>query len=211
MRSVLGIRDILVRIRIPGSVTLTNGSGSGSSWIRLLSSWILRTKKIFFKFFITCPKAHHLQSKKLNFVLKFCFKYFFAGIISVPSTHFWEKGRIRIRIRTSDLLILIRKAQKHSNPADPVPQHKMRWWNLRPRRKVTLLACLSVIIRTSLGLSGMGGRTCRSGQLWEKASPEGQIKCQVCRFRSQGQQTRRQAVYFSRFNRTAGDCQEINN
>jgi hypothetical protein len=28
-RTVLGIRDILVRIRIPGSVPLTNGSGSG--------------------------------------------------------------------------------------------------------------------------------------------------------------------------------------
>jgi hypothetical protein len=28
--SVLGIRDILVRIRIPESVPLTNGSGSGS-------------------------------------------------------------------------------------------------------------------------------------------------------------------------------------
>ncbi len=29
-QAVLGIRDILVRIRIPGSVPLTNGSGSGS-------------------------------------------------------------------------------------------------------------------------------------------------------------------------------------
>jgi hypothetical protein len=29
-KPVLGIRDILVRIRIPGSVPLTNGSGPGS-------------------------------------------------------------------------------------------------------------------------------------------------------------------------------------
>jgi hypothetical protein len=29
LKSVLGIRDILVRIRIPGSVPLTVGSGSG--------------------------------------------------------------------------------------------------------------------------------------------------------------------------------------
>jgi hypothetical protein len=54
-------------------------------------------KKIKF-FLITCPHAHHLQSNKIKFLLKFCLEKFdFAGIISVRSTHLWEKGRIRVR------------------------------------------------------------------------------------------------------------------
>jgi hypothetical protein len=82
---MLGIRDILVRIRIPGFVPLTHGSGTGSD-----SSLILRMQKnIFFSFIfflITCPQpqAHNqLQSKKFNFWLKF----YFAGIVSARSTH----------------------------------------------------------------------------------------------------------------------------
>ncbi len=68
--AVLGIRDNLVRIRIriPGSV------GTYDKWIRLLSSLILRMerKNIFSHFFlITCLQAHHLQSIKFNFLLKF--------------------------------------------------------------------------------------------------------------------------------------------
>jgi hypothetical protein len=57
LQLVLGIRDILVRIRIriPRSIPLTNG------------------------FLITCQQAHHLQSKKFNFLLKIC--------VSVRSTH----------------------------------------------------------------------------------------------------------------------------
>jgi hypothetical protein len=40
-------------------------------------------KNIFFIFFlITCP-----QAKKFNFVLKFCVKYYFAGINLGRSTH----------------------------------------------------------------------------------------------------------------------------
>ncbi len=52
---VLGIRDILVRIQIAGSVPMANGPGSGSGSriqiqlrIRLLSSMSLRCKKIIF-------------------------------------------------------------------------------------------------------------------------------------------------------------------
>jgi hypothetical protein len=52
---------------------------------------------------------------------------FFAGIISLCSTHLLEKGRIRSRIRTFDLWIRIqiREAQKLADPAypDPDPQH----------------------------------------------------------------------------------------
>jgi hypothetical protein len=46
--------------------------------------------------------------------------FYFASIISVRSTHLRERIRNRIRIRASDYLIRIRKAQKH---ADPDPQH----------------------------------------------------------------------------------------
>jgi hypothetical protein len=44
--------------------------------------------RIFAPFFlITCPKVHRLQSKKINFLLKFCAKMLFAGIVSIRSTH----------------------------------------------------------------------------------------------------------------------------
>jgi hypothetical protein len=79
VKNSVRIRDILVRIRIriPGSVHVTNGSGSN----RLLSSLVLRLqKKYLFSYFflITCPQAHHLQSKKFNFLLKFCVKILFS-------------------------------------------------------------------------------------------------------------------------------------
>ncbi len=57
-RSVLRIRDILVRIRIQGSVPLTNGSGSGSCYY-----WPSRRqeKTIFSKFFAHYfLKAHYI-------------------------------------------------------------------------------------------------------------------------------------------------------
>ncbi len=43
MKSVLRIRDILVRIRIPGSVPLTNGSDSFLHWL-----WVDAKNNIFF-------------------------------------------------------------------------------------------------------------------------------------------------------------------
>jgi hypothetical protein len=58
--SVLGIRDILVRIWIRGSVPLTNGSGSGSD-IRLFSSVTLGMQ-FFSYFFKTYPQALYRQS-----------------------------------------------------------------------------------------------------------------------------------------------------
>ncbi len=51
-------------------------------------------KYCFFHIFShNCP--HPLQSKKLNFLLKFCVKcvIYFASIISVRSTHLWERKR----------------------------------------------------------------------------------------------------------------------
>jgi hypothetical protein len=46
------IRDILVRIRIRGSVPLTNGSGSGSCYFRPRPSIKTPTKFIFFCLFL---------------------------------------------------------------------------------------------------------------------------------------------------------------
>jgi hypothetical protein len=56
----LGIRDILVQIRILGFVPLTNGSGSGSD---TFFSDVKDVKKLTFSYFflITYPQAH-LQS-----------------------------------------------------------------------------------------------------------------------------------------------------
>jgi hypothetical protein len=61
-------------------------------------------RNIFFStffFLITCPKAHHLQSKKFYFLLKFCVKIFFVDIISVRSTHFLSKGNMPIPISST--------------------------------------------------------------------------------------------------------------
>jgi hypothetical protein len=120
-------------------------AGTYDYWIRSGSDfflhWILRMQKkrfCFIFFFIIFQQTHHLQSKKLNFLSNFVLTFYFVGIISVCSTHLWEKGRILnwIRIRTSDYwmrILRIREAQKHADPADPVPdpdpQHcqKISW------------------------------------------------------------------------------------
>ncbi len=78
-----GIRDILVRIRI--RIQLRN---------RLLSSLILEMQKKFHIFFlITCPQAPHLQSKKCNFLLKFCVKILFCRHYFSPLNTFMRKGK----------------------------------------------------------------------------------------------------------------------
>ncbi len=78
--SVLGIRDILVRIRI-----------------RLLSSVILRKQKnyiyIYIFFLITCPEAHYLHSKKFNFLPKLCVKNLFCRHYFSPLNTFMRKGK----------------------------------------------------------------------------------------------------------------------
>jgi hypothetical protein len=44
-------------------------------------------------FLITYPQAHHLQSYKINFLLKFLFNFYFASIISLfqSAEHLYEK------------------------------------------------------------------------------------------------------------------------
>ncbi len=79
-----------------GSVPLTNGSDSFLHWCK---------KKYLF---LPWPKAHHLQSKKLNYLLKCCAKILFCGHYFSPLSTFMRKGkdpggrktcRIRIRFR----------------------------------------------------------------------------------------------------------------
>jgi hypothetical protein len=74
------IRDILMRIRI-------------QLWIQLLSPLILRMKKKNSLYFllITCPQAHHFQSKKLNFLLNFCVKILFCKHYFIPLNTFMRK------------------------------------------------------------------------------------------------------------------------
>ena len=99
-KTVLGIHNILVRIRIPWSIPLTNGSGSGSnSGSDSFLQWYKNKFFFFILFLITCPQTHHLQPKKCIFLLKFCVKMLFSRhYFKVRLTHLWEKGRIRIRV-----------------------------------------------------------------------------------------------------------------
>jgi hypothetical protein len=52
-------------------------------------------KMFFFSYFflITCPLAHHFQSKILNFLLKFCIKILFCGHYFSPLNTFLRKGK----------------------------------------------------------------------------------------------------------------------
>ncbi len=63
--------------------------------IRLLSSLILRMQiNICFAFFlITCQQKHHLQSKKSNFVLKFCVTILFCRHYFSPLNSSVRKGK----------------------------------------------------------------------------------------------------------------------
>jgi hypothetical protein len=96
---MLGIRDILVRIRIriPGSVPLTNGSGSGSGSDPAPdpapdpTPFFNDFKDAKKNFLLTCPQAHHIQSKKLNFLLKFCVKILFCRHYFSPLNTFMRK------------------------------------------------------------------------------------------------------------------------
>ncbi len=75
---MLGIHDILVQIRIPGSVPLPNGFGSGSHFS--------------YFFLITCPQA--LSSVlQLNFLLKLCIKILFCKHYFSPLNTFMRKGK----------------------------------------------------------------------------------------------------------------------
>ncbi len=85
---------------------------------------------ISYFFLITCPQAHHLQSRKSNFLLKFCVKIYFEAIISVRSAHLWEKKDPDPYLRLMDL-DPVWKAQKYADPADPDPDPDPQHW-LKP-------------------------------------------------------------------------------
>jgi hypothetical protein len=65
LKTVMGIRGILVRVRIRGSVPLTNGSGYSSRSDSFFNDFKDAKKNYFFHIFfllITYPQAHYLQS-----------------------------------------------------------------------------------------------------------------------------------------------------
>jgi hypothetical protein len=45
-------------------------------------------------FLITCPQVHHLQTKKLNILLKFCVKMLFCKHYCSPLNTFMKKGKV---------------------------------------------------------------------------------------------------------------------
>jgi hypothetical protein len=93
---VFWIRGILLRVRIPGSVPLTNGSGSGSGsyYFRPWPSRRQKTKKanVFYVYTI-----FHKVTKSQNSRNQ-CFSYFFCLIIE-GSGFVLLSIRIRIQIR----------------------------------------------------------------------------------------------------------------
>ncbi len=91
---MLEIRDILVRIRIPQIpyLWLMDPDPDPTPDPTPFFVHFKDAKKIFPIFFLlTCPQAHHLQSKNLIFCWNFVLKLYFAGILSVRWTHLWEK------------------------------------------------------------------------------------------------------------------------
>ncbi len=95
-----------------GSGPLTNGS----------DSFLQGRKKFFFFIFllITCPQAHHLQSKKFNFLQKFCVKILFCRHYFSPLNTFMSKRKNPVPDPYLWLMYPDPGAQKH---ADPDPQH----------------------------------------------------------------------------------------
>ncbi len=92
IRPVLGIRDMLVRIRIwfHGSVPLSNGSRSDS-----FLQWLKECKKIIFCIFflITFPWAHYLQSLIYCFKDKFCVEILYCKHYFSPLNTFMRKEK----------------------------------------------------------------------------------------------------------------------
>jgi hypothetical protein len=89
-------------------VTFWCGSGSGSpeQYLRLKdpdpvpdpNAFFIDfkdAKKLIFSYFvlITCPQAHHVQSKKFNGLLKFCVKMLFCRHYFSPLNTFMRKGK----------------------------------------------------------------------------------------------------------------------
>jgi hypothetical protein len=102
--SVLWINEILVRIRIRGSIPLTNGSGSCS--FRQLPSRC--SQKIFFLYFLY---LHHFSKIKSH-----------KEVTKHLTNVFGPSGSISQRSRSG------RPENIHMDPADPDPQHWSFYW-----------------------------------------------------------------------------------
>jgi hypothetical protein len=90
--AVLGIRDILVRILIRGSVPLTNGSGSDSK--SRSNSFLQMQKKIIFSFFSYNLSAGTLSSVlKIKFFAKILCKILFCTHYFSPLNLFMREGK----------------------------------------------------------------------------------------------------------------------
>jgi hypothetical protein len=73
---------------------MTNGSGSNTGSTPFFFDFKNAKKYLFSYFFrITCPEALHHQSKKLNFLLKFCVKILFCRHFFSPLNTFMRKGK----------------------------------------------------------------------------------------------------------------------
>ncbi len=118
LKEVVGLRDILVRIRVPGSVPLTNGSGSkfgsnSGSDSGSFFQWLQGCKKYFFfpyLFLINFLAGTLSAVLKLNFLHYFSLLNTFnekrqgSGAGSIPLANGSKSGRpknMRIRIPTT--------------------------------------------------------------------------------------------------------------
>ncbi len=137
--AVLGIRDILVRIRIRRPIPLTNGSVSlSNSGSDSFLQWLKDAKKIiFFIFFSYNLPTGTFSLKKLFFCKNFVLKFYFASIISVCTTPLWNKGRI---------------PDPYLWPIDPDPQH---WHGAWPMQRKSTRSSSSLFLYFS-----------RSGSRW---------------------------------------------
>ena len=95
------------------------------SWIRLLSSLILRMQKNFFSylFFLTCPIIFGL--KNYFFLLKFCVKILFCMHYFSPLNTFMRKGKDPEPDPDPYLWLMDPDSDPGdpTDPADPDPQH----------------------------------------------------------------------------------------
>jgi hypothetical protein len=97
MLAVLGIRDILVRIRIriPGSVLWLMDPDPTPDPTPFFIDFEDAKKKFPYFFLITYSQAHRLQSKEFNFLLKFLVKMLpvFCRHYFNPLNTFMRKGK----------------------------------------------------------------------------------------------------------------------
>ncbi len=101
---------------VPGTIHTTLATSLGDPWHFGADPhlWLMdpdptsffndfkEVKKKFNFFLITYAQYIIFSLKNLIFCWSFVLRFYLSSIISVRSRHLWEKGRIRIRIRTSD-------------------------------------------------------------------------------------------------------------